>query len=146
MKRIVLVIFVMALFGVLSASAFASPVGDANNSGEVEKSDPDTIANYVVGNPVTIDMTAANVITDGAITIADALAIENWMYARTLFGDANMDGIVNSSDAQAVADYVVGNSVVINLMAADVKYDGKVDIADSLRIQQYVDGVISTLP
>ena len=61
-------------------------------------------------------------------------------------GDVDGDGWVTDSDAQMVAEYVVGNITLTpeQLSRADVNGDGIVDIVDAMFIAQYVEGIIDT--
>lgn len=64
-----------------------------------------------------------------------------------LYGDVNLDGIVNAADATVVLRSVVGMNTLseTQLLAADVNYDGKVDAADAAMILRYVVGMVESI-
>jgi hypothetical protein len=64
-----------------------------------------------------------------------------------LYGDVNMDGTVDDTDAVCVADYYVGkNPSPFNKEATDVNAAGSIDMIDSLLSSQYVHDKIPRLP
>ena len=64
------------------------------------------------------------------------------------YGDVDDDGVVDSSDYQMIADYVVGKITLTpdQLTRADVTGDGNVTMADALWVQRYIDGDVNTFP
>jgi hypothetical protein len=62
------------------------------------------------------------------------------------YGDVNDDKKINSRDKTALAKYIVGDDVEINLDAADVYYDGKINSRDKSTLAQFIVGDIEELP
>ncbi len=60
-------------------------------------------------------------------------------------GDMNSDGYVTSADVTAVQSCIAGLSSC-NLQRADVNADSVVDLGDTIVIEQYINGAISTFP
>jgi hypothetical protein len=60
----------------------------------------------------------------------------------TPVGDVNNDGVIDSVDAELVAQYRAGtiSDNGLNLIAADANGDGQIDTVDAMIIQQYIDG------
>lgn len=65
----------------------------------------------------------------------------------TLLGDANCDGVVNSADATLIQNYIQGKSALTlqGFVNADVTKDGDVKASDYAKLQDYLDGDISSL-
>ena len=65
----------------------------------------------------------------------------------TILGDANCDGVVNSTDVTLIQNYVQGTSTLSlqGYINADVTKDGEVKSSDYLKVKDYVDGKISSL-
>lgn len=53
---------------------------------------------------------------------------------KSIIGDVNCDGDVDSSDAMLIMQYWVGKDVDINLDVADINNDGVIDMADAEEI------------
>ncbi len=51
-------------------------------------------------------------------------------------GDANGDGVVNTTDAMLAIDKYLGNSVYLNFAATDVNEDGIINTNDAMLIQE----------
>lgn len=111
--------------GTVSTTDFYTPMNVTSIFGEITYNA--TIRN---SNNVTID---PNSITMNAV----------------LMGDVNQDGVVNIDDVEVLNTYLldhVGSSMSANgLLAADVSYDGQITSDDSLKIMNYVAGIISKL-
>lgn len=65
-----------------------------------------------------------------------------------VYGDSNLDGVVNSKDATAVQKYAAGRIDFTDdqKRAADVSGDGDVNVQDATLIQEYIAGIISVFP
>ncbi len=83
-----------------------------------------------------------------SLTIVLATGAVAESVASPLLGDASLDGVVESTDALTILQYVVGkvdlNEVV--LASSDVDGDGKVDTNDALYILKKVVGKIPYFP
>lgn len=78
--------------------------------------------------------------------IADAL---NLSYEPTgLWGDANMDGVVNARDVMRLIQYLAGEKDAkdLNLSVCDVNGDGSVNARDTMLIKQYIVGRFEKFP
>ena len=64
----------------------------------------------------------------------------NTVLEETIYGDANGDGMVNSSDAVLMKRHLAGWNVEIDEKACDVNMDGTVDSADVVLIQKKLAG------
>jgi len=64
------------------------------------------------------------------------------------FGDIDGDGFITETDANLIADHVVGKLILGSeqLQRADVNGDGEVYVTDAMLIAQYAKGVINTFP
>lgn len=111
--------------GTVATTDFYTPMNVTSIFGEITYNA--TIRN---SNNVTID---PNSITMNAV----------------LMGDVNQDGVVNIDDINVLNTYLldpVGSPMSANgLLAADVSYDGQITSDDSLKIMNYIGGVISKL-
>ena len=58
--------------------------------------------------------------------------------SAVLYGDADGDGVIRPSDATRILQYLVDNSVEIDLVAADADGDGVIRPSDATRILQYL--------
>ena len=67
-------------------------------------------------------------------------AIEEYLAtaATVLYGDANGDGSVSSKDAMRILQYVVDNSIAIDITAADANGDGNISSKDAMKVLQHV--------
>ena len=65
------------------------------------------------------------------------------VYAQSLMGDANGDGVVNIIDALEIARYEADNTTPVNISQSDVNCDDMVDIIDALCVAQYCVGLLS---
>jgi hypothetical protein len=64
-----------------------------------------------------------------------------------LFGDVNVDGVVDDNDALDVTRYTVGlRPSQFDEKAADVDGDGEITVIDALLIAQYYNEIIDLLP
>lgn len=62
--------------------------------------------------------------------------------SSVLYGDANMDSVVNMKDVLTMRKYVAGLSVDIDLISADTNVDSLVNMKDVLTVRKYVAGLI----
>ena len=69
-----------------------------------------------------------------------------WVFYRYLLGDVNADGVINQTDANMILQASVGSITLTSAQQkrADVNFDGVVNTADSLKVNQYIGGVINT--
>ena len=58
-----------------------------------------------------------------------------------LLGDSNNDGVINITDAKAIADYLVGNIQSISLTNSNINNNSEVSIKDAARIADHVAGI-----
>ena len=69
------------------------------------------------------------------MNMAEFILTQRW-YMESLQwrrGDVNMDGVINSADANAVSQYLTGSSVFtsnIQKFLADANLDGIIDVSD----------------
>lgn len=73
--------------------------------------------------------------TDSAGNVERKTLEREFELATFLPGDANGDGVVNSTDAQLVVNYYLGKAVYLNFAAADVVTDGQLNSVDAQAIQ-----------
>ena len=70
-----------------------------------------------------------------------ATAANNNLAVRYMKGDLNGDGLINEADKVLLSNYVVG-SITLNdenaVKAADVNWDGEVDIMDVIRMNKHI--------
>lgn len=70
--------------------------------------------------------------------ITDPAATISWY----LLGDVNHDGIVDISDASAIASYSIGDTpTVFRAKVADFNQDVTIDVSDSSSIASFVIGI-----
>lgn len=156
------VLSAIPMAGSFTANAAAIPddtvkyyFGDVNLDGKVTSSDAQTVltwANNGVAGVSADKKKRADVDGDGNISVADANKILDYYVNEVLchnkvYGDANGDGEVDMDDAFMVYDYVHEGSHVgeINLVAADVNGDGRLNTVDHVLISRYDLGRIDTL-
>ncbi len=60
-----------------------------------------------------------------------------------LYGDVDNNGTINTTDTDLLMKYLSGYEVWIRDINADVQLDGDVDVADAVRIYQYLSGQIT---
>ena len=79
---------------------------------------------------------------DSYATNYELIALAEEALSRTIYGDVNMDGVINTVDALTVLQSVVGITELDEraTKAADVNLDKKVDTEDALGILQYIVG------
>ncbi len=138
--------------------------GDADGDGVVETTDEFRIEAFDTGQPVLpIYWIAADVNCDGSINSVDAMFIAQSLNGTRellpcgaggagaggaggtggappvgLLGDVNGDGVVDLSDADAVACHAGScGSDLVHPEAADVNCDGAIDLWDARRIAKY---------
>ena len=73
--------------------------------------------------------------TDSAGNVENKAFEAEFTLSTFLPGDANGDGVVNSTDAQLVVNYYLGKEVYLNFAAADVVTDGQLNSVDAQAIQ-----------
>lgn len=61
-------------------------------------------------------------------------------YGTSIVGDLDGDGRITSADATALARYLVGYAVAIDLRAADINGDRHVDIRDLTLLSRWLIG------
>lgn len=85
---------------------------------------------------------------DSYATNYELIALAEEALSRTIYGDVNMDGVINTVDALTVLQSVVGITELDEraTKAADVNLDKKVDTEDALGILQYIVGQRNELP
>ena len=132
----------------------ATLYGDVSKSGYIEQADYDILDKYLAGSYEldAVERRNADVNRDGKIDKLDLVLIEGLvkkyftndllspMTNYTLYGDVDMNGIVNSRDASTVTRYVkdmIGLDEQ-QIKNADVNADGKVDDTDRELIQEFV--------
>lgn len=98
----------------------------------VKSGTPSSLISNIVPSKVIFDSSSISNVFDGVVTLA-------------LPGDVNSDGTVSILDAQLVAQYSIGLSILTpsQLSQADVSGDGTVTIYDAALIAQYASGVIT---
>ena len=78
---------------------------------------------------------------DGEVEIIEALT-------ANLFGDVNVDGVVDSRDLVLLLQFLAGAAEVTpqGLANANCYFDSAVDVRDALALAQYLSGLIDELP
>jgi hypothetical protein len=97
---------------------------------------------------ITVKQFAPNATTLKSDYQSDVLYAGSIDLASILYGDANSDKVVTSSDATAILKYKAGKLVLteVELKAADVNSDGVVTSSDATTILKYKAGKIDSLP
>ncbi len=117
--------------------AIPEPSGDFNLDGILDTRDVDLLVNEIVGgeNNKTLDLTGDDIVdaADLSVWLNDA-AIANGFTASYLLGDANLDGIVNASDLNALGQNWLGSPNTWQL--GDFNADGTVNAGDLNNIGQ----------
>ncbi len=164
----------LALAGILTAGVLGANV-NATTAGEYLKPvgvykklvEGKTVVPYVLKDknaPLTVndikaefaelELVNGNAVTDTNATVktGDTFVANGTEYTVVVYGDVNKDGKINTMDAFAIQNYVVGNAEIdtIQMEAADVNNNGKINTMDAFAIQNYVVGnvedVIDQLP
>ena len=128
--------------------------GDANNDGKINVADRTAIQAHVqnVGKLSGQSLKNADINNDGKITGADEALVAGYIagyckhniYApltgAKLYGDANVDGVVNVADRTSIQNHVKGTAKLtgLGLAYADVNADGVVNTADEVLIGGYL--------
>ena len=128
--------------------------GDANNDGKVDVKDRTAIQGHVQNVSKLAGQAAKNadINGDGKITGADEALIGGYLagYYRhnicspltnqKLYGDANLDGVVDVKDRTAIQSHVQGTTKLVGqaLKYADINGDGTVNTADDKLIGGYL--------
>ena len=69
--------------------------------------------------------------------------------SNALYGDANLDGVVNGDDVTLILHVSMGTATLSSEQArinADVNLDGNVDSTDAILVEQYINGTRPSLP
>ena len=136
MKKTIITMLIALVAMVASAETY--------NYLKFTKTNGSTVTYSVEGLKLTYDN--SNVYVTNAETAATiALAEVQDMYfsneggsSSFIRGDVNNDGTVSISDVAALIDYMIDNTTVINLDAADCNADQNVSIADVSALIDYL--------
>ena len=136
MKKTIITMLIALVAMVASAETY--------NYLKFTKTNGSTVTYSVEGLKLTYDN--SNVYVTNAETSATiALAEVQDMYfsneggsSSFIRGDVNNDGTVSISDVAALIDYMIDNTTVINLDAADCNADQNVSIADVTALIDYL--------
>jgi len=136
MKKTIITMLIALVAMVASAETY--------NYLKFTKTNGSTVTYSVEGLKLTYDN--SNVYVTNAETSATiALAEVQDMYfsneggsSSFIRGDVNNDGTVSISDVAALIDYMIDNTTVINLDAADCNADNNVSIADVSALIDYL--------
>lgn len=123
-------------------------IGDANQDGIISTRDVTAITKHIDGTEILTDMalTCADVNMDNEIDIVDITIIFYYVghwdielpyETNVVYGDVNLDGTVDSSDAEILRDYLDESHVngickftFDQILNADMNKDGNVDEED----------------
>ncbi len=123
-------------------------LGDVNSDGVIDNNDAQLVLKYVADNSVEINKEAADVNQDGKIDSFDVALILRYVSgydvefgnvsseSECLLGDVNADKKINNEDVELLNKYLAGEEVLIDLVAADMNKDGKLDILDLSMLRQ----------
>ena len=90
-----------------------------------------TITTLPTDKPIMLRLQQTSGSSSEYIFIDDIeICYENTWTPEYILGDVDDDGEVGISDVSALVDYLLGNPVDVNLLAADVDGDGSIEIAD----------------
>ena len=145
--------------------------GDVNKDGIIDFYDANLIAQYTVNNKIEIDLEQADIDGNGKIDVFDAVKLSKTLkgldetttglldeqienankYSMTaIFGDVDNNGEVNINDLVFLNQYLLDKESITlteeQLCSADVNMDGKVDLADSAILINYIAELISNIP
>lgn len=124
-------------------------LGDVNGDGIVNSDDANLITEYIVGEISFTErqFKAADMNKDGEITPSDYVILCNRIAEMYQKGDVNTDGVIDNKDLELLQKHLTEglefNQAQNKL--ADVNGDGYIDTADTLKLSQYIQGIIPSL-
>ena len=76
--------------------------------------------------------------TSSSITLKVPTLIDNTSILR--YGDINQDGVIDTSDAELITNYIAGTQKLdsLQLILADLNHDGKIDDTDLYLLNNYI--------
>ncbi|RJO59399.1 hypothetical protein C4546_02165 [Candidatus Parcubacteria bacterium] len=125
-----------ALVDLLKLDENNKPLYDFNNDGVVNLSDVDFLLAYLYKNgPAPTNLVAADLNSDGQVSMADVIAMLNGLKAinslQFTVGDANKDGLITPVDVDFLLAYLYKNGPAPDpLGRGDLTNDGKVNMID----------------
>lgn len=136
-------------------------IGDINIDGEIDSIDYSELNRYIL-KLITLtprQLVAADVSGDEKVNSTDYSILNRYILEQIYtfpagdkytftYGDVDNDNSVSNSDANIVASYLAGNTVLSNkqLLAADVNGDNVVDGVDLSMLYNYINGIMTYLP
>lgn len=84
-------------------------------------------------------------LTTASTTNAPTTSLTQPTTQKTIYGDANDDGIVTAKDSLLLRQYIAEWDVSVNKKAADVSGDGVINSKDTLKLRKFLAAIITSL-